>query len=226
MNGIPLSQGHWKNLNNQDNCRIEFWAAQTTKHVRISQYNFTSFWPNKPYYRFHLLHVVTAGNAISLLYRNQQHSHRYIRKNNSNFGQLCMLTHIRRSKPSACIDIPSPSSLLGGYLLNSFFNICLLVLDYCLNQLIKYNCRNSWAIGQIGHENVFLNFLIWPRRMEQNRNKQPMKSRHCVLTHYWLFLPNRELFSLENNHLDSYTTFIARIHKHIIDSPKATMKIQ
>jgi len=44
-----------------------------------------------------------------------------------------------------------------------------------------------------------------------------MKSRRWVDTHYRLFLPNRKLFSLENNHLDSYTTFIIRIHKPLTD---------
>lgn len=71
------------------------------------------------------------------LCRNQVHPHRCIRKNNSNCEQLCMHIQIGRSEPNTNKYIPSPFSLLEGYfmgvLLNSFFNIFFLVLDYGLN---------------------------------------------------------------------------------------------
>lgn len=116
-NSISLSQGHSNNLNNQDNCKIEFWAAYITRNVRISQYNFTSFWPKQAV--LHILlttHRVTVGNVISFLYRNQEHPHRCIRKNNSNFVHI----HIRRSEPNTNKEIPSPFSLLEGYFMGIY----------------------------------------------------------------------------------------------------------
>lgn len=120
-NGVSLSQGHSKNLNNQDNCEIEFRAAYTTRDVRISQGNFTSFWPKRVV--LHILlttHGVTVGNAVSLLHRTRGRPHRCIRNSNSNVAQLCVHIHVRRSEPNTNNEIPSPFSLLEGYFMGIY----------------------------------------------------------------------------------------------------------
>lgn len=44
---VSLLQGRSENLNNQDNCKTEFWAAHASRNLSVSECNFTSFWPKQ-----------------------------------------------------------------------------------------------------------------------------------------------------------------------------------